>query len=131
MSEQGKSGWWASHDGEFYKVGPVATRKQILQAGAAEFEGFAFYIVEAGLHEIKFSAADLIEDQYFNAEDLWYDGEGADRACDSTAADAELQALLDGWLAKHIDTFDKPTAFAWSRNEELIPAGAVSAEDAA
>lgn len=128
MTEKTKGGWWASHDGEFYKVGPLATREEALTEGAEQFGGRAFYIVEAGLHEIKFSAAAIIDDQYFDDDDLWYDSDGADRCGDSKVADAELQQLLDGWLAKHIGTFRSPTAFAWSRNEEMIPAGAVSGE---
>ncbi|MBO9724341.1 MAG: hypothetical protein J7530_08200 [Novosphingobium sp.] len=124
MTDKTNGGWWASHDGEFYNVGPLDTREQALKEGASEFEGDAFYIVEAGLHEIKLSAAAVIERQY----DLWYEGEGADRCAGSAEADAELQQLLDGWLAKHIGTFRNPTTFAWSRNEELIPAGAVSGE---
>lgn len=128
MNDTTKGGWWASHDGEFYTVGPLATREQALKEGAEHFDGFAFYIVEAALHEIKLSAAAIIEHQYFEDEDLWYDGDGADRCAGSVEADAELQQLLDGWLAKHIGTFRTPTSFAWSRNEELIPAGAVSGE---
>ncbi|GEM_PF-4568342 len=128
MTDKKNSGWWASRNGEFYTVGPLETRAQALDEGASEFEGDAFYIVEAGLHEIKFSAAAIIDDQYFDDSDLWYDSDGADRCAGSEVADAELQQLLDGWLTKHIGTFRTPTAFAWSRNEELIPAGAVSGE---
>ncbi|WP_313434327.1 hypothetical protein [Novosphingobium sp.] len=128
MTDTRKGGWWASRNGEFYNVGPLETREQALKEAASEFEGDAFYIVEAGLHEIKLSATAVIERQYFEDEDLWYDGDGADRCAGSEAADAELQQLLDGWLSKHISTFRSPTAFAWSRNEEMIPAGAVSGE---
>ena len=131
MSDRANGGWWASRNGEFYSVGPLETRKQVLKEGAIEFDGDAFHIAEAALHTIKLSAAAVIDDQYFDDSDLWFDGDRADRCGNSAAADAELQQLLDDWLARHANTFVQPDAFAWIRNQELIPAGAVSAEDAA
>lgn len=127
-----RAGWWASENAEFYTVGPCDTREQAIAEGAEDFEGGSFYIVEAGVHVLRFRADLLIEDQYFEKDGLFADEGGrADRRGDSKAADEELQQLLDGWLAKHAATFVRPNAFAWSRNEEFIPAGAVSGEMAA
>lgn len=130
MADNEEGGWWASRDGDWYSVGPEASREAVIRAGIVDFDGDAFHIVEAYLVPIQFSAAELIDVQYFENDDLFHmDGGEPDRRGDSKAADAELQALLDGWLAKHSKTFASPTVFAWSRNEELIPAGAVADAD--
>jgi hypothetical protein len=132
MSASTKGSWWASRDGEFYTAGPYANREQAIVAGRQDFEGAGFYIVEAGSVGVSFDASRLIEDQYFENGDLFHsDGDGPDRRGNATAADAELQEMLDAWLVRHRDTFVAPTMFAWTRNKELIPTGAVSIEDVA
>lgn len=129
MSKVATGTWWASRDGEFFTSGPHGTREEAIFAGREDFEGKGFYVVEAASEAITFSAARLIDDQYFDRDDLFHsDGDGPDRRGNSQAADAELQEMLDAWLARHADTFVSPTMFAWSRGKELIPTGAVSDE---
>jgi hypothetical protein len=125
-------GWWASRDADFYTCGPAPTREVIILEGRDDFDGEGFHIIEAGTQPLTFSASRLIDDQYFEQDELFsIEGDGADRRGNSAAADAELQEMLDAWLVRHADTFVSPTIFAWSRNEELIPAGSVGEQEAA
>jgi len=124
--------WWASRDADVYTSGPHDTREQAIFAGREEFDGDAFYVVEAGIAPLRFSGARLIDSQYFDDDELFHeDGPDADRRGNCKAADAELQEMLNAWLVRHADTFVAPTIFAWSRNEEFIPAGAVGEQEAA
>ncbi|MBB3940726.1 hypothetical protein GGR39_002383 [Novosphingobium fluoreni] len=132
MTKDLQGTWWASRDGDFYTSGPHDTREQAIFAGREDFDGGAFHIVEAGIAPLRFSAARLIDQQYFEDDELFHPGaSGADRRGNCKAADAELQEMLDAWLVRHADTFVAPTMFAWSRNEEFIPAGAVGEREAA
>jgi len=132
MSKDLTGTWWASRDADFYTSGPHETREAAIFAGREDFQGGEFYIVEAGLEPFGLDAAELIESQYFEAVGLFHgDGPDPDRRGNCKAADAELQEMLDAWLVRHADTFVAPTIFAWSRNEELIPAGAVGEQEAA
>lgn len=133
MTDKKTSGWWFSQDGDLFSDGPFETRLAAINAGADMLSGEEFHILEGSLESapFKLSAERLLDDQYFENENLFSTIDGAtepDRQGGHAAADKELQALLDGWLAKHGKTFVQPTVFAWTRNEEVIPAGAVSGE---
>ncbi len=132
MSGISSEGWWASRDGGFYTCGPAPSREGIILEGRDDFDGEAFYIIKAATEPLTFGAARLIDDQYFERNDLFStEGYSADRRGNCKAADAELQEMLDAWLVRHADTFVAPTMFAWSRNKEFIPAGAVGEQEAA
>lgn len=133
MNDETKGGWWVSHDGEIYTDGPYETRAAAILAGGDLHGGDEFYILEGSLTSKPFSlnAERVLEDQYFENDNLFSfvdDGTEPDRRGKWAEADKELQELLDGWLTKHRKTFVEPTVFAWTRNEEEIPAGAVSGE---
>jgi hypothetical protein len=132
MNTKSAGEWWASRDSDYYTSGPHETRDDAIFAGREDFEGEGFYVLEAATMPIRFSASRLIDDQYFESDDLFHaDGGEPDRRGNSAAADAELQEMLDAWLTRHRDTFADPSQFAWSRNEEFIPAGAVGEQEAA
>lgn len=103
--------WWSGSNDEFYTNGPFATREQAV----GELCGEGGYVVEAARMPVTFSVDQLIEDQYFECDD-YFSGEngepertgGADVVA---AADAELQALLDAWLARWRHTFNQPEMF--------------------
>jgi hypothetical protein len=121
--------WWSGRNPEFYTSGPHDTREEAILAGREEFEGQGFYIVEAAMIEIRLSASRLLDDQYFDSDELFHeDGREPDRCGNHKAADAELQDILNAWLLRHRDTFVAPSKFAWTRGAEFIPAGAVSDE---
>lgn len=125
MSDPVKQGvWWAGSRDEWYEVGPCASREEAISEGRAYFDT-DFHICEAETKSITLNADRLIEDQYFDSEDLfsYEDGSEADRRDGAAEADKELQALLDDWLARHSHTFVQPTLFAWTANKECIEHG--------
>ncbi len=115
--------WFSGTSDEFYENGPFATK----QEAVAELDGYGGFIIEAVQRDnVRLSASRLIEDQYFEDDDDFdFDHAEPDRVGkkeDVEAADAELQALLDGWCAKFGHTFVRPNLFLKSRNHEEIPA---------
>lgn len=124
MTDKTETGWqwWSGPNNDYFVNGPFATREEAVD----ELDGEDGYVIEALKHApVSFDAERLIEDQYANSEDLFdFDhcepGRKGSKA-DIAAADAELQALLDAWCAKHGHTFNQPNMFAASRGEEFIP----------
>lgn len=113
--------WWAGKSEEYFGLGPVATREDAIAEGRADDPGAGFFIIEAAVHKVRFSADRLIEDQFFENDDLFdCDHVEPDRLGDHATADAELQVLLDGWVEKHRATFTQPNMFRASRNLEWI-----------
>lgn len=114
--------WWSGSNDELYTNGPFATKEEAV----AELDGGGGYIVEAVSARVRFSAARLIDQQYFEDDDYFSGEHGEpDRIGDGeliAQADAELQAALDAWLGKWRHTFVTPEMFANSRNHESIPA---------
>ncbi len=113
--------WWAGSNDEHYTNGPFECREHAVEA----LDGYGGFIVEAVQLDVQFSADQLIDAQYFDDDD-YFSGEYGepDRNGDVDtikAADAELQALLDGWLAKWGHTFVKPEMFAQTRNGQAVP----------
>lgn len=118
--------WWAGSSNEWYSCGPFETRDDAIVAGRHAFGGADFCIVEGAQKYLRFDADDLIQHQYFDADELFsYDDGGEPERIGSVAAineaDAELQAALDAWVAKWGHTLAPPTLFAGTRNEETIP----------
>ncbi len=122
--------WWASRDEENYTVGPEDTREAVIAAGATDFDGEAFHIVEAlkgsmarwlpkaeRIIEIMAEASD--DDGAFGEAD-YCELVGSAEAV--SAAEADLNAALSGWFARHAGIFPTPWAFFRTRNAELIPA---------
>lgn len=114
--------WWSGTNDEYMTNGPFACREDAIEA----LDGYGGYIVEAKRYPITFSAERLINEQYFECED-YFCGEYTEPArygdADFVAtADAELQQLLDGWLAKWSVSFIQPEMFCRQRNDEYIPA---------
>lgn len=113
--------WWSGSDDEWFNNGPFKTREAAIEA----LEHERGYVIEAMQQGIRLSAPRLIEEQYFEAGDL-FDGDrtepdrvgGADVIA---AADDELQALLDDWVQRWSHTFVEPSMFAASRNQEFVP----------
>ncbi|MBB5697027.1 hypothetical protein [Sphingomonas yantingensis] len=128
--------WWAGRDEEWFDVGPCDTREQAIEEGHASHED-GFHIIEALPGDLKFSAARMIDDQYYEADDLFdFDHTEPDRSGPHQEADAELQALLDAWTEKWGHTFVTPTMFRATRNGEhvrarYLEAGPLSADEEA
>lgn len=111
--------WWSGPDDEYYRNGPFATREEAL----VELDEEGGYIIEAQMNAVTFSADMLINNQYFEDEGFDFDNCEPDRIGGADAigaADAELQALLDGWLDRWRHTFVAPNMFAGSRNGECV-----------
>ena len=114
--------WFSGSTDEWFANGPFDTRNEAVH----ELDGYGGYITEAIPGAVTLNAKRLLDDQYFEADDLfsYEDGPGPDRRGDDSdikAADAELQALLDDWLDRWRHTFVTPTLFAQSRNTEQVP----------
>jgi hypothetical protein len=113
--------WFSGANDEWYSNGPFDTRDEAIEA----LEGEGGFIIEAQKQRVRFTASGLIDDQYYDADDLFsYDhGDEHDRIGGAdliAAADAELQALLDAWTARWQHTFAAPTIFAATRNAEQV-----------
>lgn len=119
--------WWSGGDGEWFTNGPCATREEAI----GELCGEGGHLVEALAGVVHFSAERLIADQYFEDDQGFdYDHSEPDRVGGAdviAAADAELQALLDGWLTRWGHTFVKPSLFAATRNAEYVEPDAAEA----
>lgn len=120
-------GWWAGRNEEWFTVGPCSTREIAIEEARVEFDGEGFHIVEAVQGTVTLNAAQLLNAQYFDADDLFSPEDGAepDRTGGAdviAAADDELQALLDEWVAKWGRTFVAPTLFRGVRNGEFFAA---------
>lgn len=119
--------WWSGGDGEWFTNGPCATREEAI----GELCGEGGHLVEALAGVVHFSAERLIADQYFEDDQGFdYDHSEPDRVGGAdviAAADAELQALLNGWLARWGHTFVKPSLFAATRNAEYVEPDAAEA----
>lgn len=115
-------GWWAGSTEEFMNHGgPERTREDAIAVGRDAADGEGFHIVEARLAEYKFSAERVIEDMLENAETVYEDyAEIVAPADEAAAATAELQSLLDGWVARHPSMFTPATSFRATRNLEFI-----------
>jgi hypothetical protein len=116
--------WWSGSNDEYYTNGPFASREAAISA----LDGYGGFIVEAVKKSVQFSADQLIDSQYFEDDDYFSGEHGEpDRAGGGdaiAAADAELQAVLDAWLAKWGHTFVAPEMFAMTRNRASIAAEA-------
>lgn len=114
--------WFSGTNDEYFTNGPFETREEAIEA----LDGYGGHIIEAERYPITFSARRLIDDQYFDCED-YFSGEYSEPARYGNeefvaAADAELQAALDAWLAKWSVSFIQPEMFCRQRNAEYIPA---------
>lgn len=111
--------WYSGPNDEHYTNGPFDTREEAVAA----LEGDAGHVIEAMKHDVHFTVERLIENQYDENDDLFdYDNAEPGRIGDWKTADAELQALLDGWVDKHRDTFVEPNMFVSTRNDAVIAA---------
>lgn len=113
-------GWRSGPNNEYYTNGPFADRADAVAA----LDGERGYIVEAVQGAVRFDAERLINDQYFEDDSNFdFDNMEPDRTGGgdvADAADAELQALLDGWVARWRHTFVTPNMFAATRGEEFV-----------
>lgn len=120
--------WWAGRDEEWMNIGPELTRDDVVSQAMGDIgEGEGdFVILEGIMHDINLSASWLLDRAY----DDWADGdlfssehdapEPQGSKEDQQAAEAELQALLDGWVTKWRHTLPTPNMFAATRNQETI-----------
>ncbi|BBD97097.1 hypothetical protein SAMIE_1005980 [Sphingobium amiense] len=113
--------WWSGSNDEFYTNGPFECREHAVEV----LDGYGGYIIEAIKQDVRFSADQLIDVQYFEDDD-YFSGEGGDpdRKGDKeeiAKADAELQELLNAWCAKWQHTFVAPEMFAATRNAASVP----------
>ena len=116
--------WWAGDNDEFFSCGPYKTREGAIADGQATFCGEGFHIVEARHAEYCMPAAEDVIGMMLEHSEVMYEDEpdvvGSKEVV--KAAEAELDALLAGWLKKHVGIFSKPTLFDGTRNREFIPA---------
>jgi hypothetical protein len=108
-----------------YTGGDFATREEAVADGQAYYEGDVFSIVEAqkGAFSVP-TASDLMA--YWL--ECWDDDDmGGEDACEwrgkpdqVKAAEADLQALLDGWVERHGAIIPEPWCFNDTRNEETF-----------
>lgn len=114
--------WWAGTNDEWFTIGPLPSREGVIAEARHQLPGESFHICRAALQQVSFSAERMIEDQYFEQEDLfsYEDGNDPDRVGDHAAADAELQAFLDDWTERYRHTFVRPTLFAWVADRDRI-----------
>lgn len=119
--------WWSGSNEEFFSNGPFETRDEAVDA-LEEERGF---VIHALPYALNFSARRLLDDQYFECEDYFSGEHGeADRVGKPEGiaeADAELQSLLDAWVAKWKGTFVAPEMFAASSPAEFIEAPHIAA----
>lgn len=121
--------WWAGRDDEWMTIGPCATRDDAVSEAIddiGEGEG-DFIVMEAVMHDIHLSASCILDRQYdewADNGDLFSTENGAPEPQGTPdqrkEAETELQALLDGWVAKFRHTFPTPNMFAATRNQETI-----------
>jgi len=112
--------WWSGDNDEHFTNGPFETREDAIEA----LDGDGGYVIEAERHVVTFSAERLINDQYFDCED-YFSGDYSEPARYGSEefvkqADAELQQLLDNWLAKWSVCFVQPEMFCRQRNDEYF-----------
>lgn len=116
----GGMAWWSGSNEEYFTNGPFDTREDAVAA----LDGEGGYVVKAALMPITFSAASLIDDQYFECDDYFSGEHGEPERVgfgDAVAlADAELQALLDAWTARWRHTFNQPEMFGRMGEVEYI-----------
>lgn len=117
--------WWAGDNDEHYRVGPCESRDEAL-AEATDYFGDAetIFLIEACVATWGAPSADsVIGDMLDNCDDLFAEDypDGLDGTKEEQAeAEKELQAALDGWMAKWSRIFPTPTRFACSRNHETV-----------
>jgi hypothetical protein len=128
MSETNPYKWYVGNGAqpENYSEGPFDTREIAIEVGREEFTEFGFTILEAfkGAFSPP-SAADLMEEML----DRWSDDDMGREDCAEfeggkdaiKAAEADLDALLNGWFQRHAAIMPKPWCFYASRNEEYFP----------
>lgn len=123
-----KWAWWAGRHDEWMTVGPCETREEAIAEALddiGEGEG-DFIIIEAIMHEISISADSVIDRCYeewadggmFSQEHDGLEPQGSKE--DQKAAEVDLQAALDAWVAKWRHTLPTPNMFAAQRNNETI-----------
>lgn len=125
-----KWSWWAGADEEYLTIGPCATKEEAIEEALSDIgEGEGdFIVLEAVIQEISLSASAILDNAYEHWSDcsdlfsMEHDApEPRGSKEDQKAAETELQALLDAWVAKWRHTLPEPTVFAASRNQETIP----------
>lgn len=120
--------WWAGRDEEWLTIGPCNTREDAIAEGLCGFgEGEGdFVVLEGVMHEIGLSATSVLDGAYDNWADsdlFWTEHDAPEPQGskeDQQSAQAELQTLLDGWVAKWRHTLPTPNMFAATRNCETI-----------
>jgi hypothetical protein len=118
--------WYAGTDGENFTSGPFDDRDEAIAEATALFDyDGGFHIVEATKPAFPPPSADMIINEMFEraADDLF--GDEYPEPCGTKeqqdAAEAELQAFLNGWMDKwRTEIFPTPWAFGKTRNGEFI-----------
>lgn len=125
-TEEGRvASWWAGDNEEFYRVGPCVSRDAAIAEARSYFgEDCWLHILEAELARwAPPSGSQVIDMMIDNSDELFFeDGfDGMAGTDDEVArAEAELDALLAGWLERHRSIFPTPSAFGWMGAREQI-----------
>lgn len=129
MASEAQWFWWAGRNEEWLNVGPERTREDVIAAAISDIgEGEGdFIVLEGVMHEISLSASTVIDNAYehwgddsdlFSMEQDPPEPQGSKE--DEAAAEAEMQAFLDAWVAKWRHTLPTPNMFAATRNQETV-----------
>lgn len=132
-----KWGWWAGRNEEWMTVGPCRTREEAIAEAIADIgEGEGdFIVLEAVMHEISISAHSVLDrcyDDWANGDMFSYEHDAPEPQGskeEQKAAEADLQAALDAWVAKWRHTLPTPNMFAAQRNDQTIPNDAEAVRD--
>ena len=121
--------WWAGRDEEWLTIGPCSTREAAIAEALSDIgegEG-SFVVMEGIMPDISLSASRVIDNAYedWGNSNLFSTEHDAPEPCgtkeEQAAAEADLQALLDGWVTKWRHTLPTPNMFAATRNQETVP----------
>lgn len=108
--------WWAGQNEEWFELGPFDCKADAINDGVAEYEGDPFWVMSAVSGKLQFSAKRMIDEQYFEADDLFdFDrSEPGRRGSKEEAeiADKALQDMIDAWTFQWSHTFVTPTMFS-------------------
>lgn len=116
--------WWASRDEEYCTEGPFRCRDDAIDAGREEWGYDGFYVMEVTPQVLRLDALKLLDNQYFDADDL-FDIDHVDpdwvRSVPKEERDRavlDLQALLNEWVEKNGHMLHQPNLFAETHSTE-------------
>lgn len=128
MGETNTFKWYVGNGGdpENYSEGPFNTREDAIAVGREEFPDHGFTILEAckgafgppSAESLMLEMCERWADDDMGREDC-VEFEGSAAAI--KAAEADLDAILSAWFARHAAIIPSPWCFQSSRNAEYFP----------